>query len=152
RTTTFPVDHPLQPRPAATTSRPRWAPRVCTHRSTAPDGPASSGYRALATQPCGTPRTRRAVTRSCQPRHCSCETERSGEGKLTGMVGERLSIQEGLYPSLMCYGCGPANPDGLHLRSFREDDLTVAEFVPRAAHDNGFGFVNGGIIATVLDC
>jgi acyl-coenzyme A thioesterase PaaI-like protein len=68
------------------------------------------------------------------------------------MAGERLSIQEALYPGLMCYGCGPANPDGLHLRSFREDDLTVAEFVPRAEHDNGFGFVNGGIIATVLDC
>jgi acyl-coenzyme A thioesterase PaaI-like protein len=69
------------------------------------------------------------------------------------MVGEGLSIQEALYPSLKCYGCGPANPVGLHLRSFREgDDLTVAEFVPRAEHDNGFGFVNGGVIATVLDC
>jgi acyl-coenzyme A thioesterase PaaI-like protein len=26
------------------------------------------------------------------------------------------------------------------------------EFNPRPEHDNGFGFVNGGIIATVLDC
>lgn len=28
----------------------------------------------------------------------------------------------------------------------------MAEFTPRAEHDNGFGFVNGGIITTVLDC
>jgi len=62
------------------------------------------------------------------------------------------SIQESLYPKLTCYGCGHANPHGFHLRSYREGDLTVAEFVPRPEHDNGFGFVNGGIIATVLDC
>ncbi|MGH9206699.1 MAG: PaaI family thioesterase, partial [Acidimicrobiales bacterium] len=45
-----------------------------------------------------------------------------------------------------------ANPDGFHLRSYREGDLTVAAFTPRPEHDNGFGFLNGGIISTVLDC
>lgn len=64
----------------------------------------------------------------------------------------RLSIQESLYPELTCFGCGHANPDGFHLRSYREGDLTVAEFTARPEHDNGFGFLNGGIIATVLDC
>jgi len=63
-----------------------------------------------------------------------------------------LSIQESLYPGLTCFGCGHANPDGFHLRSYRDGDLTVAEFTPRPEHDNGFGFLNGGIIATVLDC
>lgn len=63
-----------------------------------------------------------------------------------------LSIQESLYPELTCFGCGHANPDGFHLRSYRDGDLTVAEFDPRPEHDNGFGFLNGGIIATVLDC
>jgi acyl-coenzyme A thioesterase PaaI-like protein len=28
----------------------------------------------------------------------------------------------------------------------------VATFTPRSEHDNGFGFLNGGIITTVLDC
>ena len=65
---------------------------------------------------------------------------------------ESLSIQEALYPELTCFGCGHANPDGFHLRSYRDGDLTVAEFTPRPEHDNGFGFLNGGIIATVLDC
>ena len=63
-----------------------------------------------------------------------------------------LSIQESLYPELTCFGCGHANPKGFHLRSYHEGELTVAEFVPLPEHDNGFGFLNGGIIATVLDC
>ena len=63
-----------------------------------------------------------------------------------------LSIQESLYPTLTCFGCGHANPDGFHLRSYRRGDATVAEFTSRPEHDNGFGFLNGGIIATVLDC
>jgi acyl-coenzyme A thioesterase PaaI-like protein len=65
---------------------------------------------------------------------------------------ERLSIQESLYPDMKCYGCGHANPKGFHLRSYREGDVTVAEFTPRPEHDNGTGFLNGGIISTVLDC
>jgi acyl-coenzyme A thioesterase PaaI-like protein len=67
-------------------------------------------------------------------------------------VSAGLSIQESLYPALTCFGCGHANPDGFHLRSYRDADLTVAEFTPRPEHDNGFGFLNGGIITTVLDC
>ncbi len=63
-----------------------------------------------------------------------------------------LSIQESLYPDLTCFGCGHANPDGFHLRSYREGDVTVAEFTSLPQHDNGFGFLNGGIITTVLDC
>jgi acyl-coenzyme A thioesterase PaaI-like protein len=63
-----------------------------------------------------------------------------------------LSIQESLYPDLTCFGCGHANPKGFHLRSYRDGELTVAEFTPGPEHDNGFGFLNGGIISTVLDC
>ncbi len=63
-----------------------------------------------------------------------------------------LSIQESLYPELTCFGCGHANPHGFHLRSYRRGDLTVASFTSRPEHDNGFGFLNGGIITTVLDC
>ena len=66
--------------------------------------------------------------------------------------GSHLSIQESLYPDLTCFGCGHANPDGFHLQSYRDGDRTVASFTPRPEHDNGFGFLNGGIITTVLDC
>jgi acyl-coenzyme A thioesterase PaaI-like protein len=68
------------------------------------------------------------------------------------IVSRDASIQESLYPELTCFGCGHANPRGLHLRSYREGELTVATFGALPEHDNGFGFVNGGIIATLLDC
>ncbi len=63
-----------------------------------------------------------------------------------------LSIQERLYPALTCFGCGHANPDGLQLRSFAGVDEVTATFMPWPQHDNGFGFLNGGIIGTLLDC
>jgi len=62
------------------------------------------------------------------------------------------SIQESLYPFSECFGCGPANAKGLQIRSFRTEDAIVADFTPWPEHGNGTGFVNGGIIATVLDC
>jgi acyl-coenzyme A thioesterase PaaI-like protein len=65
---------------------------------------------------------------------------------------EGRSIQESLYPTLTCFGCGHANPKGFHLRSYVEGDVVVADFMPWPEHDNGFGFLNGGVISTVLDC
>ena len=62
------------------------------------------------------------------------------------------SIQETLYPFSTCYGCGPANPQGLQLRSYEEGDDVVAEFIPSEHHSNGMGTLNGGVIATLLDC
>lgn len=63
-----------------------------------------------------------------------------------------LSIQERLYPTLTCFGCGHANPKGLHLRSYPDADGVTAAFTPWPEHDNGVGFLNGGIIATLVDC
>jgi len=63
------------------------------------------------------------------------------------------SIQDRLYPDLACFGCGPVNERGLQLKSYaRADGEVVAAFTPWPEHDNGLGFLNGGIIATVLDC
>ena len=63
------------------------------------------------------------------------------------------SIQQRLYPELTCFGCGHANPKGLHLNSYPADDgQVVGQLQPWPEHDNGFGYLNGGIIATVLDC
>jgi acyl-coenzyme A thioesterase PaaI-like protein len=67
-------------------------------------------------------------------------------------ASDELSVQERLYPSITCFGCGHANPRGLRLQSFPDGDGVVASFTPWPEHDNGGGFLNGGIIATVLDC
>lgn len=63
-----------------------------------------------------------------------------------------ISLQERFFPEMTCFGCGPANPKGLRLRSFAAEAGTAADFVPWPEHDNGLGFLNGGIICTVLDC
>ena len=64
-----------------------------------------------------------------------------------------LAIQDRLFPDVRCFGCGPANPAGLQLKSYPVSDTSVvARFTPWPQHDNGVGFLNGGIIATVLDC
>jgi len=63
------------------------------------------------------------------------------------------ALQDRYFPDLPCFGCGPSNDDGLQLTSYvGDDDLVVAEFTPWPQHDNGLGFLNGGIISTVLDC
>lgn len=63
-----------------------------------------------------------------------------------------ISVQERLIPTTTCFGCGPANPRGLRLKSYLRDDHLIATFLPWPEHDNGIGFLNGGIIATLLDC
>jgi acyl-coenzyme A thioesterase PaaI-like protein len=64
----------------------------------------------------------------------------------------QLSIQETLYPELTCFGCGQANLQGLRLRSFAVGDRVDASFRPRPEHENGAGYLNGGIAATLVDC
>jgi acyl-coenzyme A thioesterase PaaI-like protein len=68
------------------------------------------------------------------------------------VVDETLSIQERLYPDVTCFGCGHANPAGLQLRSYPGEGCVTATFRPWPEHDNGLGYLNGGIISTVLDC
>ena len=67
-----------------------------------------------------------------------------------------LSVQERLYPDLPCFGCGPGNAKGLRLKSYPLGDAVgdpvTATFLPWPEHDNGLGYLNGGIIGTVLDC
>jgi len=63
------------------------------------------------------------------------------------------SLQERLAPEGRCFGCGPANERGLRIRSFEVDDGTVvAEWRPRPEHEAFDGFVNGGILGTLIDC
>ena len=63
-----------------------------------------------------------------------------------------ISIQARLYPQATCFGCGPANPRGLKIQSYATDRGIVATFTPWPEHDNGLGYLNGGIISTLLDC
>jgi acyl-coenzyme A thioesterase PaaI-like protein len=45
------------------------------------------------------------------------------------------------------------NPDGLRIRSFEAGDGSViAEWQPRPEHEAFDGYVNGGILGTLIDC
>ena len=65
------------------------------------------------------------------------------------------SLQERYAPDSICFGCGPANPAGLHLRSFAsgaDDEEIIAEWTPQAHHQAFPRMLNGGIIGSLLDC
>ena len=61
-------------------------------------------------------------------------------------------MQEEHAPNSICFGCGPANEDGLRSRSFRSESGLEMEFSPKAEHQAFPGMINGGIIGTLLDC
>ncbi len=67
------------------------------------------------------------------------------------MVQEK-SLQEIYSPDGICFGCGPANEKGLHIRSFAENGDVVAEWRAQSHHEAFPGVLNGGIIGALLDC
>ena len=62
------------------------------------------------------------------------------------------SLQERYAPANACFGCGPANPKGLHLRSRVDGEDVVADWTPEPHHEAFPGVLNGGIIGALLDC
>jgi uncharacterized protein (TIGR00369 family) len=62
------------------------------------------------------------------------------------------SLQEQFAPHSICFGCGPANSQGLRIRSMAEGDQVVADWAPAPHHEAFPGMLNGGIIGSLLDC
>lgn len=64
------------------------------------------------------------------------------------------SLQDRYAPRSVCFGCGPANPRGLHVRSFEAEDgaTLVAEWRAERHHEAFPGVLNGGIVGALLDC
>lgn len=62
------------------------------------------------------------------------------------------SIQEIHSPGGICFGCGPANENGLRIRSFEQNGEFVAEWRAAEHHQAFPGVLNGGIIGALLDC
>ncbi len=62
------------------------------------------------------------------------------------------SVQELHAPNSICFGCGPSNPEGLQIRSFRSNNGLTMKFNPSSEHQAFPGMINGGIIGTLMDC
>ena len=62
------------------------------------------------------------------------------------------AVQEEYAPNSICFGCGPANKEGLQIKSYRVDEGLEMEFESKERHQAFPGVVNGGVIGTLLDC
>lgn len=62
------------------------------------------------------------------------------------------SLQEKFAPQLQCFGCGPANQQGLQIKSIAEGNKVICHWQPAPHHQAFPGMLCGGIIGTLLDC
>lgn len=62
------------------------------------------------------------------------------------------SLQEHFAPTSICFGCGPANTQGLRIRSIPQDGKLIAKWSPEPHHQAFPNVLNGGIVGTLLDC
>jgi acyl-coenzyme A thioesterase PaaI-like protein len=62
------------------------------------------------------------------------------------------SVQQRYAPNSTCFGCGPANPSGLHLESRPDGPGLVAVWAPEPHHEAFPGALHGGIIGSLFDC
>ena len=69
-------------------------------------------------------------------------------------------LQETYAPHNACFGCGPANEQGLRIRSIPvpdpggdpAGDHVTCDWTPAPHHEAFPGMLNGGIIGALLDC
>lgn len=67
-------------------------------------------------------------------------------------MSQSQSLQEQYAPANACWGCGPANAEGLRIRSFASGEEVIADWQPAPKYEAFSGVLNGGIIGTLLDC
>jgi len=76
----------------------------------------------------------------------------SAEAPKAGQETAEPALQDRFAPHNACFGCGPANDQGLRIKSHVRGDQVVAEFMPEPHHQAFPGVLNGGIIGALLDC
>jgi len=62
------------------------------------------------------------------------------------------ALQDRYAPTNGCFGCGPANAQGLRIKSFVRGDEVVCEWRAEPHHQAFPGMLSGGICGTLLDC
>ena len=67
--------------------------------------------------------------------------------------GAARAFQDQFRIENRCYGCGPDNPEGLHIKSYWDGDDGVCVYQPRPSFMAGPPqILNGGVIAILVDC
>ena len=63
------------------------------------------------------------------------------------------TLQDRYAPKGTCFGCGPKNERGLHVKSVAQDDGTVTTtWRAEKFHEAYEGALSGGVIGTLMDC
>jgi len=62
------------------------------------------------------------------------------------------AVQDEYAPNSICFGCGPANAEGLRIKSHWQGDELVADWRAAPHHQAFPGVLNGGIVGALLDC
>lgn len=65
---------------------------------------------------------------------------------------QAVPLQDRYAPNSDCFGCGPANSQGLRVKSRVEGDRVVADWIPAPHHKAFDGYVSGGILGVLFDC
>lgn len=67
---------------------------------------------------------------------------------------ESPALQDLAHADGICYGCGPAHPSGLHIKSrWHQDGVhVVARITPSEVFVGWPGLVYGGLLAMLVDC
>lgn len=70
------------------------------------------------------------------------------------MVKDNMKAIQDDYPDdfAWCYGCGRLNDDGIHVRTYWENNQTVSNIEPDKKFTALPGFVYGGFLASFIDC
>ena len=66
-------------------------------------------------------------------------------------MGEEC-VQKKHAPNSICFGCGPANAEGLQIKSYPIENGLKMTFETEDMHQAFPGMINGGIIGTLMDC
>ena len=66
-------------------------------------------------------------------------------------MGEEC-VQKKHAPNSICFGCGPANAEGLQIKSYPIENGLKMKFETEDMHQAFPGMINGGIIGTLMDC
>ncbi|MCL1824562.1 MAG: PaaI family thioesterase [Betaproteobacteria bacterium] len=64
------------------------------------------------------------------------------------------ALQDACGPNGICYGCGPANPKGIQIKSYWSEDgkRVIATVNPDQKYTSWPGLVYGGFLAMLVDC
>lgn len=66
-------------------------------------------------------------------------------------LNEKEYFQDAM-PGNVCFGCGNDNHEGLQIKSYWNGDEAVCIWQPEEKYHGWANLLNGGIIATIIDC